>query len=80
MWNPRIGLTQDDYSPNLPVTVGGYMAQTSSPDPDKVVLQGFRDRDSSRPQPRPQGLPLQKLEDQSLPAVGLFGDGLGQDS
>jgi len=40
-WSPRIGLTQEDYSPNPPETANGLSAQTYSPDPDKVEASGF---------------------------------------
>jgi hypothetical protein len=35
-WQPRIGMTYDDYTQNAPVTDNGYTAFTFSPDPDIV--------------------------------------------
>ena len=39
-WNPRIGFTSADYTPNAPVTAGGGTAQTFSPNPDKLAASG----------------------------------------
>ncbi|HEY6546587.1 MAG TPA: TonB-dependent receptor, partial [Vicinamibacteria bacterium] len=36
-WNPRLGFTSADYTPNAPVTAGGLTAQTYSPDPTKLA-------------------------------------------
>jgi hypothetical protein len=39
-WNPRIGMTSADYTPNPPETAGGLTAQTFSPDPVKLSASG----------------------------------------
>jgi hypothetical protein len=39
-WNPRLGFTSADYTPNAPVTVDGFTGQTFSPDPVKLAASG----------------------------------------
>jgi hypothetical protein len=48
-WEPRIGLTTDDYTPNPPETANGLTTQTYSPDPAKVEASGFGTVLTNRP-------------------------------
>ena len=48
-WNPRVGLTVDDYTANDPVTINGFTAQTFSPNPDLVAQFGGGRTVTNRP-------------------------------